>query len=146
VRGVRSFQDPGPQHHQVSSGSSDLRGTHGTQLGHLGVSLIADVNKQGLNPSICERQNHFGNRHRVTARGHLEKKGTVQKGAKGVESSLRKDEAPGCKDLMKHCYSGYAWTLETSCLMDVSFFHVFVYTVLEKLGIGESSRVVTVIG
>jgi hypothetical protein len=55
-------------------------------------------------------------------------------------------EAPGCKDLMKHCYSGYAWTLETSCPMNVIFFHVFVYTVLEQLGIGESSRVVTVIG
>ena len=55
-------------------------------------------------------------------------------------------EAPGCKALMKHCYSGYAWTLETSCLMNVSFFHVFVYTMLERLGIGESSQVVTAIG
>ena len=55
-------------------------------------------------------------------------------------------EAPGCKALMKHCYSGYAWTLETSFLMNVSFFHVFVYTVLEQLGIGESNRVVDVIG
>jgi hypothetical protein len=30
--------------------------------------------------------------------------------------------------------------------MNVSFFHVFVQTVLEQLGIGESSRVVAVIG
>jgi hypothetical protein len=54
--------------------------------------------------------------------------------------------APGCKVLMKHCYSGYAWTFETSCLMNVSFFHISVYTVLEQLGIGGSSRVVAIIG
>ena len=54
--------------------------------------------------------------------------------------------APGCKSLTKHCYYGYAWTFETSCLMNVSFFQVFVCTVLEQLGIGGSSRVVTVIG
>jgi hypothetical protein len=55
-------------------------------------------------------------------------------------------EALDCKALMKHCYSSYAWTLETSCLIDVNFFHVFIYTVLKQLGIGESNRVVTVIG
>jgi hypothetical protein len=54
--------------------------------------------------------------------------------------------APGCKVLIKHCYSGYVWTFETSCLMNVSFFHIFVYTVLEQLGIGGSSRVVAVVG
>jgi hypothetical protein len=63
----------------------------GAQLGHFGVSLIAEVNKRGLTPSICERRKCFGNRHRVTARGHLGKKGAVQKGAEGVESSRRKD-------------------------------------------------------
>jgi hypothetical protein len=82
ARGAGSVQDPGPQHHQVSSGPSDLRGTRGTQLGHLGVSLIADMNKQGLTPSICERRKRFGNRHRVAARGHLGKKGAVKKGPK----------------------------------------------------------------
>jgi hypothetical protein len=30
--------------------------------------------------------------------------------------------------------------------MNVSFFHISMYTVLEQLGIGGSSRVVTVIG
>ena len=54
--------------------------------------------------------------------------------------------APGCKALMKHCYSGYAWTFETSYFMNVSFFHIFVYTVLEQLEIGGSSRVVAIIG
>jgi hypothetical protein len=54
--------------------------------------------------------------------------------------------APGCKVLMKHCTSGYVWTFETSCLMNVSFFHIFVYTVLEQLGIGGSSRVVAIVG
>jgi hypothetical protein len=54
--------------------------------------------------------------------------------------------APGCKALTKHCYSGYAWNFETSCLMNVSFFCIFVYTVLEQLGIGGSSQVVAVIG
>jgi hypothetical protein len=91
ARGAGSVQDPGPQHHRVSSGPSDLRGTRGAQLSHLGVSLIATVNKQGLTPSIRERRKRFGNKHRVTARGHLGKKGAVQKGAKGVESSRRKD-------------------------------------------------------
>jgi hypothetical protein len=75
----------------VSSGSSDLRRTRGAQLSYLDVSLIAVVNKQGLTPSICERQKRFENRHRVTVRGLLGKKGVVQNGAKGVESSHQKD-------------------------------------------------------
>ena len=87
----RKCPEVGPQHHQVSSGSSDLRGTRGTQLGHFGVSLIAKVNKRGLTPSICKRRKSFGNRHRVTARGHLGTKGAVQKGSKGINSICRKD-------------------------------------------------------
>jgi hypothetical protein len=73
----RKCLEASPQHPQVSSGPSDLRGTCGAQLGHLGVSLIADMNKQGLTPSICERRKRFGNRHRVTAHGRLGKKGVV---------------------------------------------------------------------
>jgi hypothetical protein len=80
-----------PQHHRISSEPSDLRGTRGTQLGHLDVFLIADVDNQGLTPSICEHRKHFGNRHRVTTRGQLGNKGVVQKGGKGIESSRRKD-------------------------------------------------------
>jgi hypothetical protein len=91
MREVRECPGPGPTTSPSKFRASDLRGTRGTQLSHLGVSLIADVNKQGLTPSICERRKRFGNRHRVTARGHLGKKGAVQKGAKGVESSRRKD-------------------------------------------------------
>jgi hypothetical protein len=79
AQGVGSVQDPIPQHHQVSLGPLDLRGMRGAQLGHLGFSLITDMNKQGLTPSICK---HFGNRHRVIARGHLGKKGAVKKGPK----------------------------------------------------------------
>jgi hypothetical protein len=78
----RKHPESGPQYRKVASGPSDLRGTRGTQLGHLGVSLIADVNKQGLTPSSCERRKRFGNRHRVATRGHLGKKGAVQKGPK----------------------------------------------------------------
>jgi hypothetical protein len=55
-------------------------------------------------------------------------------------------KTPSCKNFNEELCSGYFWTLETSCLMNVSFFHVFVYIVLEQLGIGGSSRVVTVIG
>jgi hypothetical protein len=57
---------------------------------------------------------------------------------------LRK--TPSCKNFYEELCSGYFWTLETSCMMNVSFFHIFVYVVLEQLGIGGSSRVVTVIG
>jgi hypothetical protein len=79
ARGTGSVQDPGPQHHRVSSGPSDLRGTRGTQVSHLGVSLIATVDEQGLTPSIRERRKRFGNKHRVIARGHLGRKGVVQR-------------------------------------------------------------------
>jgi hypothetical protein len=37
-------------------------------------------------------------------------------------------KAPGCRNLMKHCFSGYVWTLETSCLMNVSFSFTSLFT------------------
>ena len=55
-------------------------------------------------------------------------------------------KTPSCKNFNEGLCSGYFRTLETSCLMNDSFFHIFVYAVLEQLGIGGSSRVVTVIG
>jgi hypothetical protein len=39
----RASRTWGPQHRRVSSGPSDMRGTRGAQLSHLGVSLIATV-------------------------------------------------------------------------------------------------------
>ena len=53
---------------------------------------------------------------------------------------------PVVKNLMNNCVLVIFWTLETSCLMNVSFFHISVYTVIEQLRIRGSSRVVIVIG
>jgi hypothetical protein len=55
ARNSKSVQDPGPQHHQVSSGPSDLRGTRGTQLSHLGVSLITTMIRKDQLLPIHER-------------------------------------------------------------------------------------------
>ena len=56
-------------------------------------------------------------------------------------------KAPDCIVLMKHWSLWLMYkALENSYFMDVSLFSISLFTVLEDLGIGGSSRVVAVIG
>jgi hypothetical protein len=56
-------------------------------------------------------------------------------------------KAPDCKVLMKRWSLWLMYkALETSYFMDVSLFSISLFTMLEQLGIGGSSRVVAVIG
>jgi hypothetical protein len=58
----------------------------------ISVSLIVILRSMDQPLLIRERRKRFGNRHRVTAHGHLGKKGAMQKGAKDVDPSRRKDD------------------------------------------------------
>jgi hypothetical protein len=42
-KSAKSVQNSGPHYHPMSSGPSDLRGTGGTQLSHLIISLIVTM-------------------------------------------------------------------------------------------------------
>jgi hypothetical protein len=87
---ARAFRTWGPQQRRVSLGPSDLKDAW-RQLSHLGVSPIATmISKDQLLP-IRERRKRLGNKHVVTARGHLGKERSCVKKAKGVEFSCRGD-------------------------------------------------------
>jgi hypothetical protein len=56
-------------------------------------------------------------------------------------------KAPDCKVLIKHWSLWLTYmALETSYFMDVNLFSISLFTVLEQLKIGGSSRVAVVIG
>jgi hypothetical protein len=87
----RECPGPGPTASSGEFRTVRSRGTRGTRLSHLGVSLIAISRSKDQPLPIRERRKRLWNKHRVTARGHLGKKRAVQKGPKASSFSHRKD-------------------------------------------------------
>jgi hypothetical protein len=87
---ARAFRTWGPQQRQVSLGPSDLKDAW-YSIEPSRVSPIATmISKDQLLP-IRERRKRLGNKHMVTARGHLGKERSCVKKAKGAEFSCRGD-------------------------------------------------------
>jgi hypothetical protein len=87
TRSAEGVQDPGPQSCRDDQ-DRPSRGTRGARLGYVATSPFVALKHKEQPPPIHETRNAesaFGDRHRVTARGHL--------GA--IERIAQRAEAPG---------------------------------------------------